>query len=64
MPNDSALPCPFCGVIPTMEPWHGGAPTKQMVHCDNDDCAVQPGVSGETTPTALANWNRREPSNG
>lgn len=53
------LPCPFCGAHPTIEPWHGGKPTKRMVSCDNDDCAVCPSVSGETEREAITRWNLR-----
>lgn len=54
--------CPFCGVRPTIEPWHGGAKTKRMVACSNDDCDVQPQVTGETNLLARDKWNRRAPS--
>lgn len=54
--------CPFCGVRPTIEPWHGGAKTKRMVACSNEDCDVQPQVTGETDLLARDKWNRRAPS--
>jgi len=53
------LPCPFCGEAPEMEPWHGGKPTKQMVSCVNDACAVLPQVTGETPALAAEAWNQR-----
>ena len=56
-------PCPFCGADPTMEPWHGGAPTKQRIGCDNQEyCDVLPGVTGETPQEAAARWNARAPA--
>ena len=53
--------CPFCGVIPTASPWHGGGPRKIMIHCENDDCQARPDVTGETPAEALAAWNHRVP---
>ena len=53
------LPCPFCGTAPIRQPWHGGAPTKILISCDNEDCAVSPGVTGETPPMAEERWNTR-----
>lgn len=54
------LQCPFCGDIPEMEPWHGGAPTKVMISCVNDSgCSVLPQVTGETPDEAVEHWNRR-----
>jgi hypothetical protein len=63
MKTPKLKPCPFCGKPPTMEPWHGGAPTKQLVSCSNVEgprlCQVAPGVTGETPRQAAARWNRR-----
>jgi hypothetical protein len=51
--------CPFCGMIPTAEPWHGGGPRKIFIHCEDDNCFVNPGVTGETPKQALSKWNCR-----
>jgi len=53
------LGCPFCGATPTIEPWHGGGPSKRMVMCGNEDCEVSPQVTGKTRKEAIAHWNRR-----
>ncbi|WCA60288.1 Lar family restriction alleviation protein [Agrobacterium tumefaciens] len=59
-------PCPFCGEEPTMQPWHGGLPTKKLIICTNagfhdgdGGCSVRPSVTGETEEEAVASWNRR-----
>ncbi|MGE5523422.1 MAG: Lar family restriction alleviation protein [Rhodospirillaceae bacterium] len=57
--SNELKPCPFCGAQPTIEPWHGGKPTKRMISCENDDCAVCPSVSGNTEREAVEAWNRR-----
>lgn len=56
---DQALPCPFCGMQPGIQPWHGGGPEKHLVACEHDNCDVQPSVSGETAQEAMDRWNRR-----
>jgi hypothetical protein len=55
-----AKPCPWCGAQPSIQPWHGGRPTKKMICCDNPDCAVSPLVAGETRREALVRWNTRK----
>lgn len=52
-------PCPFCGVDPIVEPWHGGGPRKRMVHCVNDYCYVNPAVTGSNSTVAAKRWNER-----
>ena len=56
---ESLKPCPFCGKLPTIQPWHGGRPTKRAVMCENPRCHVQPMVTGEWERYAAARWNRR-----
>lgn len=54
-----AKPCPWCGTQPTIQPWHGGRPTKRLIGCGNDDCAAAPSVTGQTRREALDAWNTR-----
>jgi len=42
-----------------MEPWHGGAPTKQLISCSSEECEVTPAVTGETPEEAVERWNSR-----
>ena len=53
------LVCPFCGDLPCIEHWHGGAPKKRLISCKNEACAVQPCVTGETKTQAVLRWNYR-----
>lgn len=63
--NDQPKPCPFCGEVPDVVPWHGGGPDKHMVCCSNHNCAVLPSVSGDTRKKAVAVWNcRTDPTPG
>lgn len=55
--------CPFCGHRPTMQSWHGGAPSKVFVGCPAQyvgEC-VGPYTTGETPEEAIEIWNRRAP---
>lgn len=53
--------CPFCGETPSVEPWHGGGTLKRMVSCGNENCYVQPEVTGSTRKQAINRWNYRTP---
>jgi len=53
------LPCPFCGTIPIIEPWHGGGPLKRLISCQNENCEVAPAVTGTTQKKAITYWNYR-----
>lgn len=52
-------PCPFCGVDPIIEPWHGGGTTKRRVGCENDYCWVMPSVTGPNSTAVAKRWNER-----
>jgi hypothetical protein len=53
--------CPFCGVSPEIQYWHGGGPNKRMISCSGDECDVRPAVTGETEREAIERWERRAP---
>ena len=55
------LPCPFCGAPPEIEPWHGGPRTKRRIGCANEQCPVEPAVTGDTEAEAAARWHQRAP---
>lgn len=55
-----ALACPFCGVQPHIEKWHGGGAGKRVVSCYSETCHVNPMTSGGSRRVALKRWNLRE----
>lgn len=57
--NKIPMPCPFCGKIPAVQPWHGGGPRKHVVNCDNEECDASPIVPGNTETIAIRRWNKR-----
>lgn len=59
IPCEGALPCPFCGEIPLVQPWHGGGKRKRMISCEGEYCDVRPSVTGSDRRRALEKWNRR-----
>ena len=54
------LNCPFCGLEPEIEPWHGGGKRKHAVSCPHVVCAANPMVTGPTKRAAINLWNLRE----
>ena len=58
--STEALPCPFCGIQPDIQPWHGGGPRKRHVGCSNENCRLQPGNCGSTRQRAIDQWNTRD----
>lgn len=62
IPCPECLPCPWCGLTPQIEPWHGGGPLKMMVSCPDGDssCDVGPMVTGPTRRKAIKIWNTRK----
>ena len=58
--NSDLKPCPFCGEVPQIEPWHGGAKTRRMISCSNEFCRASPSVCENTRAKAKAAWNMRK----
>lgn len=58
-PKFAPLPCPFCGMAPTVQKWHGGGPLKTAVICEDEDCCVNPMVTAPTRYRAIERWNTR-----
>lgn len=58
MSNDTLLPCPFCGNVPTLRPHESGL---TGIECGND--CDKTGLTicflTEKQDTAIAAWNRR-----
>lgn len=55
-----ALPCPFCGIHPEIQRWHGGdSGHTLMIFCDQNDCPVNPQVTAGTRRTVRKRWNTR-----
>ena len=50
-------PCPFCGSIPDVEPWHGGAISK--ISCTNELCPATPSTIGRNKTEAINLWNTK-----
>jgi hypothetical protein len=57
--NPRCLPCPFCGLFPFVQYWHGGSPKKRAVTCDNEECPASPMVTGKSEDEAVMRWNQR-----
>lgn len=51
-------PCPFCGVVPTVE--FGNGIQKYWISCDNPKCRIQPTTDAHTNKSVIVReWNRR-----
>ena len=48
-----ALPCPFCGDQPNVDPY------RDRVSCATAKCLVNPAVSHDTIARAIEAWNMR-----
>lgn len=57
--RDVAKTCPFCQRQPVIQYWHAGGPNKVLVGCENDNCAAEPSVTGESTFEGVKKWNKR-----
>lgn len=56
---EEAMPCPFCGAKPFIQPWHGGGAQKKMLDCQNENCHVGPTVTGANRQMTVKRWNTR-----
>ena len=59
LPEDEALPCPFCGEPPIIQYWHGGPPTKRSIDCQSENCPIHPSACAHTEQQTLDDWNMR-----
>ena len=51
-------PCPFCGVVPTVE-FNNGI-KKYWIGCNNPKCRIQPTTDAHTNKSVIVReWNRR-----
>jgi hypothetical protein len=62
--NEAVKPCPFCGVVPTVEEPSGG---EYVIECRNAKCPTAPNaafatgcsVAGLHRPSVIERWNTR-----
>ena len=51
-------PCPFCGVIPTVE--FDNRTKKYWISCNNPNCMLQPIMGANINKSVIVReWNRR-----
>lgn len=63
MQKTMVKPCPFCGEMPRIIPWHGSTKRKRAILC-RANCDVGPMVTGGTLAVAARRWNGRVPGKG
>ena len=54
------LPCPFCGMLPVVEPWAGKDRISVVIYCKFEFCFATPSVIAKTKETAMEYWNTRD----